>query len=128
MGFVLVPTEHPHWSVPEENVQEEDSSLLRNQPAQITHTPSLGLDFGEWPLGDGKTEAQTELVACPRSPNKFPVELRLECSSPDLQSDKLSTPTVVESSYHWSTICPRPVRLASLASRLATGGDGVVQD
>lgn len=33
--------------------------------------------------------------------------------------------TTVENSYHWPNICPRLVRLASLASRLEIGGDGV---
>lgn len=49
-------------------------------------------------------EAQTELVACLRSPNRFLAQLRLlECSSLDLQSDNLSSHTIVESSslvYH----------------------------
>lgn len=102
---------------------------LLNQPGRVIHTSALGLDFGEWPLGDRKTEAQTELVACLRSPNRFLAQLRLlECSSLDLQSDNLSSHTVVESSYRWSTVCPRLVRWASLASSLATGGVGVVHN
>lgn len=37
-------------------------------------------------LEDRETEAQVEVGACPRSPDKFLVELRPECGSPDLPS------------------------------------------
>lgn len=98
------------------------------ESATANHTqPCAGSRFGQWLLEDGEAEAQTVLVACPRSP-KFLVQLELECSSPGFQSNNLSTHTTVESSYYWSNICSRPVRLAALASKLGTGGTGVVQD
>lgn len=64
-----------------------------------------------------------EVLACPRSSDRFLVELRSECSSPDFGSSTLFTHTTVEG----SSICPIPVRLVSLASRLGTGSDGVAR-
>lgn len=55
----------------------------------MTSTSALDLDFGEWLLDDRETEAQVEVGVCPRSPDKFLVELRPECGSPDLPSTSL---------------------------------------